>query len=50
MRVLLETGIADTKTLLGIVSDERRKFDGPATTEVTLDEETTSVPTRPDSR
>jgi hypothetical protein len=38
MRVLLETGIADTKTLLGIVADERRKFDGPSTREVTLDD------------
>jgi hypothetical protein len=46
MRVLLEAEIADTKTLLGIVSEERRKFDGPATTEVTFDEETASVPTR----
>jgi hypothetical protein len=46
MRVLLETGIADTKTLLSIVSEERRKFDGPATAEVTLDEEMASVPTR----
>jgi hypothetical protein len=46
MRVLLETELADTKTLLGIVADERRKFDGPATAEVSLDEETASVPTR----
>jgi hypothetical protein len=46
MRVLLETEIADTKTLLGIVSDERRKFDGPATAEVSFDEETARVPTR----
>lgn len=37
MRVLLETGIADSKTLLGLVADERRKFDGAATAEVTLD-------------
>ena len=32
MRVLLEAGIADHKTLLALVVDERRKFDGPATT------------------
>ncbi|HYP90981.1 MAG TPA: hypothetical protein VEQ59_22600 [Polyangiaceae bacterium] len=32
MRVLLEAGIADHKTLLALVADERRKFDGPATT------------------
>ena len=31
MRVLLETGVADSKTLLGLVADERRKFDGPST-------------------
>jgi hypothetical protein len=37
MRVLLETGIADSKTLLGLVSDERRKFDGPSTREVAAD-------------
>ena len=37
MRVLLETGIADSKTLLGLVADERRKFDGPSTREVRLD-------------
>jgi len=28
MRVLLESGIADQKTLLALVSDERHKFDG----------------------
>jgi hypothetical protein len=32
MRVLLEAGIADHKALLAIVSEERRKLDGPATT------------------
>ena len=32
MRVLLEAGIADHKTLLALVGEERRKFDGPATT------------------
>lgn len=37
MRVLLETGIADTKTLLGLVAEERRLFDGAATAEVTVD-------------
>ena len=34
MRVLLETGIADQKTLLALVSDERNKFDGPAVAEL----------------
>jgi hypothetical protein len=28
MRVLLESGLADQKTLLALVADERRKFDG----------------------
>ncbi len=37
MRVLLETGIADSKTLLGLVADERRAFDGPSTRQVTLE-------------
>ena len=37
MRVLLETGVADSKTLLGLVADERRKFDGPSTREVQAD-------------
>jgi hypothetical protein len=44
MRVLLETGIADSKTLLGVVADERRKFDGPATTEVTLEDDAAPAP------
>lgn len=35
MRVLLEAGIADHKALLALVSDERRKFDGPAVKELT---------------
>ncbi len=35
MRVLLETGVADDKTLLALVSDERRKFEGPSTRELT---------------
>jgi hypothetical protein len=39
MRVLLETGIADSKTLLGLVADERRKFDGPSTRELKLEAE-----------
>lgn len=34
MRVLLETGAADHKELLALVADERRKFDGPATSAV----------------
>lgn len=34
MRVLLEAGIADHKTLLALVSDERRSSDGPATSAV----------------
>jgi hypothetical protein len=34
MRVLLEAGIADQKTLLVLVAEERRKHDGPATTAV----------------
>ena len=38
MRVLLETGIADSKTLLGLVADERRKLDGPSTREVAAEE------------
>ena len=37
MRVLLEAGIADHKALLALVADERRKFDGPATTAVRAD-------------
>jgi hypothetical protein len=39
MRVLLETGIADHKTLLALVADERQKFDGPATTALRVDVE-----------
>ncbi|HVY27365.1 MAG TPA: hypothetical protein VHB79_12495 [Polyangiaceae bacterium] len=39
MRVLLETGAADHKELLALVSDERRKFDGPATSAVAAAEE-----------
>jgi len=39
MRVLLETGVADSKTLLALVADERRRFEGPATREVTLTDE-----------
>jgi hypothetical protein len=34
MRVLLEAGIADHKSLLALVADERRKHDGPSTTAV----------------
>lgn len=39
MRVLLETGIADHQALLAIVAEERRKFDGPATTALVRDVE-----------
>jgi hypothetical protein len=35
MRVLLESGIADQQSLLALVSEERRKFDGPAVAELT---------------
>lgn len=37
MRVLLETGVADQKALLALVADERQRFEGPATAEVTLE-------------
>jgi hypothetical protein len=39
MRVLLETGVADSKTLLALVADERRRFEGAATREVVVTEE-----------
>ena len=39
MRVLLETGVADDKTLLALVSDERRKFEGPSTRELRAEDE-----------
>jgi hypothetical protein len=35
MRVLLDTNAVDQKTLLALVADERRKFDGPAIKELT---------------
>jgi len=35
MRVLLESGIADQKALLALVADERQKFEGPSTRELT---------------
>jgi len=35
MRVLLETDVASHKELLALVADERRKFDGPSTRELT---------------
>lgn len=35
MRVLLETGAASHKELLALVSDERRKFEGPSIKELT---------------
>jgi len=34
MRVLLEAGLADQKTLLALVADERYKFGGPSTREL----------------
>lgn len=39
MRVLLETGVADSKTLLALVAEERARFEGPATAEVTPEAE-----------
>jgi hypothetical protein len=39
MRVLMETGVADHKELLRIVSEERQAHDGPATRPVLRDEE-----------
>jgi hypothetical protein len=39
MRVLLETGVADSKTLLALVAEERARFEGPATAEVTAEAE-----------
>lgn len=39
MRVLLETGAADSKTLLKLVADERARFEGPATTQVVVESE-----------
>jgi hypothetical protein len=39
MRVLLETGAADDKTLLALVADERQKFDGPSTRELRVEDE-----------
>jgi hypothetical protein len=35
MRVLLETEVAGHKELLALVSDERRKFEGPSIKELT---------------
>ncbi len=35
MRVLLETDVASHKDLLALVADERRKFEGPSTRELT---------------
>jgi hypothetical protein len=43
MRVLLETGAADNKTLLALVADERMKLDGPATAELKLEDEVAPV-------
>lgn len=39
MRVLLETGVADHKSLLKLVAEERARFEGPATTQVTPEAE-----------
>lgn len=39
MRVLLETGVADSKALLKLVAEERARFEGPATTEVAIQSE-----------
>jgi hypothetical protein len=50
MRVLLETGIADTKTLLGLVADERRKFDGPSTAQVTVESAESAAVAEPSVR
>ena len=36
MRVLLESGIAEYRELLAVVSDERLRADGPATAELGL--------------
>jgi hypothetical protein len=38
MRVLLESGLADQKTLLALVADERQKFEGPSTRELSESE------------
>src|SRR6188472_1031517 len=38
MRVLLETGVAEHKELLALVSDERRQFDGPSTRELRFED------------
>lgn len=38
MRVLLETGVADQKSLLSLVAEERRKLEGPSTRELAADE------------
>jgi len=49
MRVLLDTNAVDQKTLLALVADERRKFDGPAIKELTesdLDAAPDQVPSR----
>lgn len=43
MRVLLEAGIADHKALLALVTDERRGFDGPATSAVSSEQDANAV-------
>lgn len=39
MRVLLETGVADSKALLKLVAEERARFEGPATTQLVVESE-----------
>jgi uncharacterized protein YkwD len=39
IRVLLETGVADHRALVALVAEERRKFDGPATSALRIDAE-----------
>jgi hypothetical protein len=43
MRVLLETGVTDQKTLLSLVADERRKFEGPSTRAVSAEDESVTA-------
>jgi hypothetical protein len=40
MRVLLETGVFSQKELLGLIAEERRRHDGPATGPIASDEAT----------
>lgn len=50
MRVLLEAGIADHKQLLVLVSEERRKHDGPATSALDADRALDDVAEHEDAR